>query len=397
MLYHKIFSQSALAKAIATLYSSICTSRIAHLNLSPTLSFSLQIPIPTSTAILPSITSPQVPGLWLTTANSLALDDDIDSNNVRIASHFTLLLLADLSTILSEVAATSSPLTAPLTHFLHAIIPTKSFLQISQSSSIPIRDIQFLASHLVYWRRARAIPPLHQRDTYIVSPNANIRKLTSASSTFAKAFPTLPSLPKILTLLSSIPKPFSTLIPSKDHKAAYLEILAWLLRFGWVTQLRTFAWIRVPPYIRSIVAQDDEQSSQPDEPAKTTTAPLQTPFMNNDTLRINEAHLPPSPTSSVRTTILVPSTAPENNAASLLPHPNLASGLSSRYLSAISSHIGKAHGEDTKVAWDKCIKYFDGQHAIEIIAAREGWKRKKAAEFITVWEEMGLLVKGRHW
>ena len=346
--------------------------------------------------MLPSITSPQVPGLWLTTANSLALDDDIDNNNVRIASHFTLLLLADLSVILSEVAATSSPLTAPLTHFLHATIPTKSFLQISQSSSIPLRDIQFLASHLVYWRRARAVPPLHQRDTYIVSPNANIRKVMSQSSTFARAFPTLPSLPKILTLLSSTPKPFSTLIPSKDHKAAYLEILAWLLRFGWVTQLRTFAWIRVPPHIRDIVAQDDKQNFQQDGSGKTTGF-LETPIAKEGMNKTSKAHLPPSPTSSIRTTIPIPSPALENQAASLLPHPNLASGLSSRYLSAISSHIGKIQGQDTQAAWDKCVKYFDGQHAIEIIAAREGWKRKRAAELITVWGEMGLLVKGRHW
>ncbi len=116
--------------------------------------------------------------------------------------------------------------------------------------NISLRRIQVLSRHLIYWRRARAIPPLHQRDTYIVSPNADLRELPTAAVAYAARFPSLPSLPKMLALLSGHPRAFSTLIPSKDHREAYLDILAWLMKGGWVTQLRVFAWVRVPRAIR---------------------------------------------------------------------------------------------------------------------------------------------------
>ena len=183
-------------------------------------------------------------------------DDDVHGNGPQLAAHFTLLLLSDLHSILADINTTASPITGPLTRYLRVTTSNKSFLQISQSSGIPLADIQFLASHLIYWRRARAIPPLHQRDVYIVSPNADMRNLAAASQRFAKIFPALPPLSKILNMLSFTPRPYSTLIPSKDHKPTYMEILAWLMRGGWVTQLRTFAWVRVPAHIKEAVAKE---------------------------------------------------------------------------------------------------------------------------------------------
>lgn len=376
-----MLSQSSLAKAISTLFHSISDSKIAHINLTPTLSLSLQIPIPTSTRILPSPIAPQLPGLWLTTASSLPTDDDIDTTTSPLASHFTLLLLADLSTILTDVNATASPLTEPLTHYLRVSKPTKSFLQISQTSGIALRDIQFLASHLVYWRRARAIPPLSQRDTYIVSPNADMQKLSSATASFGKRFPTLPPLPRTLNMLSYVPRAYSTMIPSKEHKEAYMEILAWLLRDGWVTQLRTFAWIRVPGHIRERVLAETtkvEESVKSDPTSILTTSPLPSP---------------PSPTSSYKnTTIITPPFKP-----SLIPNPGDASGLQSRYLTAISSFILDKQGSERQSAWEKCGRYFDGRHALETIAVREGWKRKTVADLMAGWEELGILLRARHW
>ncbi|GME23038.1 Nitrogen permease regulator 3 [Neofusicoccum parvum] len=59
----------------------------------------------------------------------------------------------------------------------------------------------------------------------------------------------------MLSLLSNqSPRTYGTIIPSKDHRTAYMDILAWLMRGGWVTQLRTFAWIRVSPEVQAEVA-----------------------------------------------------------------------------------------------------------------------------------------------
>lgn len=399
-LYHRYQSRSPLAKAISILYNSISASRIAHINLTQSSSVSFQIPIPTSLSVLPGPLSPQLPGLWLTTATSLPADDDVNMTSSRLASQYTLLLLSDLSTILSEINDTSSPLSAPLTHYLQVSRHTKSFLQISQSSGIPLPDIQFLASHLIYWRKARAIPPLHQRDTYIVSPNADMSKLVSAASKFAKIFPALPSLPKILNLLST-PRAYSTLIPSKDHKEAYMDILAWLLRDGWVTQLRTFMWVRVPPHIKAMVENQDDAE-------RSLEYSIELPFRRAEDDKDPKSTLavppPPSPTSSttsVHTTI--PFRGSQETPPSSLPRPSLiqnprqASGIWSRYLSAISIHILKTQGVEGQKAWNKCLKYFDGKHALETIAPQEGWKRKTTAAFIAGWEAEGVLLTGKHW
>ncbi|KAL8720578.1 MAG: hypothetical protein Q9181_007889 [Wetmoreana brouardii] len=375
----------------------------ALINLTPSSSLSFQTPVPTSISILPGPLSPQMPGLWLTTATSLPADDDVNMTSSQLASHFTLLLLSDLPTILSDINNTASPLSEPLTHYLRASKPTKSFLQISQSSGIPLPDIQFLASHLIYWRKARAIPPLHQRDTYIVSPNADMSKLVSATSKFAKMFPALPSLPNILNLLST-PRAYSTLIPSKDHKEAFMEILAWLLRGGWVTQLRTFAWVRVPSHIKVIVESqgDPERSleSSIELPPKRTHSDKEIKM----TLAVPQQP-PSSPTSSTTSThTAIPSSSHDSSLPppplpppSLIQNPRQASGKASRYLSAISIHILKTQGVEVQKAWNQCLRYFDGKHALEMIAVQENWKRKMAAEFIASWEAEGLLVRGRHW
>ena len=410
-LYHEILSQSSLAKAIANLYNSITNLRIAHINLSSSLSLSLQIPIATSILTLPTPLSPQLPGLWLTTANSLPTDDETQTSGTQLGSHFTLLLLSDLHSILSDVNASTSPITDALTHYLRVSTPTKSFYQISQTSHIPLSHIQFLASHLIYWRRARAIPPLHQRDTYIVSPNADMRKLSSAASTFAKLFPALPSLPQILSTLSSRVRPYSSLIPSKDHKEAYMDILAWLMRGGWVTQLRTFAWVRVPSHIKAAVAKEDAANRSSRSPQESETEDSESVSGTNDSEYPSISYLDVpqsdsslnkspsrarSPSSSTHTTLHIPQTK-IHHLPSLIVNPSLASDLPSRHLSAISKHILDRQGAESHSAWTKCIKYFDGKHALETIPVREGWKRKKVKELVDGWVELGLLTRGRHW
>ena len=409
-MYHDILAASILARAMATLYTCISTSRIAHVTLSPDLSLSLQIPMPTSISILPSPLEPQLPGLWLTTAATLPADDDVQLSNTQMAAHFALLLLSDASTILADVKAMGSPLLGPLTHYLRASKPTKSFVQISQMSGIALPDIQFLASHLIHWRRARAIPPLNKRNTYITSPNADMGKLGSATPNFVKQFPTLPSLPKILSMLSFTPRPFHTLIPSPDHKEAYMEILAYLFQGGWVTQLRSFAWIRVPAHIRQLVDGDakaqqaEKRNNGEDGGSAERERSLDGESHDASSNRTStlEIPAPASPTLNAYSKSSMHAATPLNanasdSAPTIIPQPRLASSTNSRYLSAISKHVLKALGRESQEAWDRCVQYFDGEHAIGAIVVNEGWKRKKVADLLSVWEAEGLLVRGRHW
>ena len=404
-LYPDIVTQSSLARAIVSLYNNVSGLRIAQLNLTPSLSLSLQIPIATSISVLPTPISPQLPGLWLTTANSLPTDDEAQTAGTQLGSHFTLLLLSNLHSILADINAVESPIAEALTSYLRVSTSTKSFYQISQSSGIPLPDIQFLASHLIYWRRARAIPPLHQRDIYIVSPNADMRKLTAAASVFAKAFPALPSLPHIMSILSSRLRPYSSLIPSKDHKGAYMDVLAWLMRGGWVIQLRTFAWVRVPSLIKDSVVEQMVSSRENKLCESTTTdaSASENAAETNGSKNANKSHLKipqqrqrsTSPSSPIPVTV-TPSHA-SHHAPSILPNPNVASDLPSRHVLAISKFIMERHGKDSQAAWAKCLRYFDGKHALETIPIREGWKRKRAKELLDGWVELGVLVRGRHW
>lgn len=412
-LYHEVIKTSSLAKAITNTYDCISTSRIAHLTLSPTLSISLQIPTQSSISTLPSLLSPQQPGLWLTTAASLSLNDDSQLSQAQVAAHFGLLLLCDPRTIFADMKAIESPLLGPLTHYLRISKPTKSFLQISQISGIALTDIQFLASHLIHWRRALAIPPLNKRNTYIMSPNADVSKLASASASFAKKFPTLPSLPKILSMLSYTPRPFNTLIPSPHHKEAYLEILAYLFQGGWVTQLRSVAWIRVPAHVRQAVDREER------EPVQQKGEGAQAAGENAGSQRLDEdldhplsksnisleVPAPPSPTHSINsrssTHTAIPLSAveasPSKQPPLVIPQPRSASSLNTRYLSAVSRHVLQTHGSENQHEWDRCVKYFDGKHALGVIVINEGWKRRKVADLMNAWEKEGLLVRGRHW
>lgn len=388
-LYHELLSQSSLARCLANVYSSISSSQIAHVKLTNKLSISLQIPIPNSISTVPGPATQQLPGLWLTTSTSIPIDEDSHIGIEQLASHFGLLLLSDLHTILADIHSASSPLTAPLLHYLRVSKPTKSFAQISQSSGIAISDIQFLASHLIYWRRARAIPPLHQRDIYIVSPNADMSKLALATSTFAKQFPALPSLPRIMAILSSSPRPYSTLIPSRDHKEAYMDILAWLMRGGWVTQLRTFAWIRVPPHVSIDVHRQVESLKQRREAPDAS--------QKADSLAVPPVSASPTSSTHSSTVTTFPIGASFSPPSSMLVSGLNSGAVTSKHLSAISEHILEVQGEEAQNAWNECVKYFDGRHALETIAVREGWKRKRVAELIASWEGLELLRKVRHW
>ncbi|KAI9716449.1 MAG: hypothetical protein M1812_005344 [Candelaria pacifica] len=396
-LWTAILSKSALANAITKVFTAISASKIAHVAIGRS-DISLQIPQITSTPFLPSLTEPQMPGLWLTTANgvsSASANSPDDDSPHTLAKHFALLLLDDVDTILKDISSSggdSRDLSGPLAHYIRCSKPTLSSLQVSTLYSIPLPDIQFLASHLVYWRRARAIPPLHQRDTYIVSPNCDVHKLSAAIPAYAARFPTLPSLSKMLSLLSGTPKTYGSIIPSKDHRPAYLDILAWLLRGGWVTQLRAFAWVLVPTHIKEVVHAEvekeekskaengDDIPEQGEEPSVASGPPILSRGSSDslscqaskttpvDASADDNQHndpgppdrpptsaplLPPSPASSIlsnRTAIPIPSNpislpsetptkTPPPTTPSLILSPHRANSLESRYLDAISYYL----------------------------------------------------------
>lgn len=255
--WRKIISTSPLAKSIAIMFDTISHDKIAHIHFDATFNTSFQIPQADSTPYLPSALEPQMPGLWLTTSNVVLEDDE-----APMTQHAALLLLEDTETLIKDLGGESTGNAAAIAFYIRSLIPTKSLLKISKRHNILAHDMEYIASHLVYWRRARLIAPLSPRDTYIVSPNADMTVLAAAIVAYAQRFPTLPTLPKVLSMLSGTPRPFRNFIPTAEHREAYMEILAWLMRGGWVTQLRTFAWVRVTPEIKAQVAVEMEREER---------------------------------------------------------------------------------------------------------------------------------------
>ncbi|KAJ5587793.1 uncharacterized protein N7459_003558 [Penicillium hispanicum] len=422
-LYSDLINQSSLARAIYTVYTSISASKIASVSLSPDVSISLQIPPLTSTPYVAGPGEKSYPGLWLTTADSATPVDDTgtDENNAPhqvLAKHFALLLLDSEAAIIRDVEASGGTLAPALAHYIRCSKPTKSFAQISATSGIPLSTIQMLASHLVYWRRARAIPPIHQSDTYIVSPNCDLSKLEVATIAYQTAFPSLPSLPKMLSALSGTPRPYANFIPSKDHKETYFSILAWLLRGGWVTQLRTFARIKVTPEIKLAVetalrkeevdrylakgnssSLDDDDSSEEDDDANSSSSSSLASHGSDDNTPLPSRT---DPHAQLRTSHKLLDRSTALRLSSLIMSPHRASALESRWLDEIVARFpdpGPQQALETTSSdptpgdvqtmlqkyWPVFLKYFNGYDALEKIPVREGVKRK------LVWEVLARV------
>lgn len=443
-LWQHTLASSNLASAIASVYTAISASKIAHVYINDSIDLSLQLPMISETSVLPSLYEPHIPGLFLTTANTFDQDDTEGDSMTR---HFTLLFLDEKENIEreiekeidKEIMAEPTNANSNLLYFVQHCKPTLSFAQIASQAGLPIAEVQVLARHLIYWRRARAIPPINLRDYYIVSPNADMRKLSAQIPIYSRKFPTLPSLPKMLSSLSSRPRPFSSLIPSRDHRRAYLDILAWLLCHGWVTQLRTFGLLKIPKEIKLKVAKEQamlEQQKQQKQaaevsnqsngsatvPAQLQLKAAQNSLSNNNSIPVNshvavpgtQGQQPASiasvvssiPASQPAGTQSSPATAPgassqhpsfvfestlEDYEDSFILEPQQASSEESAWMEMIT----RDQPTDVTAVFDRMTRYLNGHNALERIPFKEGISRKECKRVVTAMEKYICLVK--HW
>lgn len=238
-------------------YDAVSRNKIAALQLDTpegTIAHSVQIPVPFHTPDLPY--SPggddgdETRGLWLTTANSF-VDDDGADDPAFLDKTFGLLLMDDEPRIMAELQSEPDDATASMMDFVRNCKPTLSFHQVAQQPTNVLTPAQMrrYTRHFIVWRRAMAVPPLHARDMYTVSPNCDTSRLPRAAAAWAREFPLAPPLPDFLAELSVAPRAYKTHCPSKAHRPLYMAMLAWLMRGGWVTQLCTFAYVVVWPEI----------------------------------------------------------------------------------------------------------------------------------------------------
>ncbi|KAG0649957.1 Nitrogen permease regulator 3 [Hyphodiscus hymeniophilus] len=430
-LWSHILVKSTLAGAIRDVFDSISKNKIAtvHIPTNPSLDLSLQIPVPSFLTSLPSATERAMPGLPVTTANPF-IDEEGNEDATHLNKHFALLLLQDEDKVIAELQSDNTELSEPLIECIRLSKPSLSFLQVAQTNSLELPSLLVLAQHLLYWRKAIAIPPLHGRDTYIVSPNCDSHQLPTASMAWKRAFPLAPSLPNFLANISAQPRPYKTFAPSKDHRATYLDMLGWLIRGGWVTQLRTFAWILVWPEIiyevkyqlkadalrkkKDGIRSENTSTENPDSTEESGSdkvkesdadTPLTTEQVAQNARLKRLADRAAEATKAeadefANMTVPVPTDHPSFNKAphlkSIAPYiivdPHKVGHEESLYIAALGKRF-----TDPKVkeCWFKFCKYFNGSQALEMIALREGMKRKETWGILMHFQEHIVVTK--HW
>jgi hypothetical protein len=214
----------------------------------------------------------------------------------------------------------------------------------------------------------------------------------------------------MLSTLSGTPRPYSNFIPSKDHKEAYFNILAWLLRGGWVTQLRTFARVKVTPEIKMAVEmalrkeevdrylakgssnsipvdKDDSDDEDDDDANSSSSSSLASHDSGEETPMPGRL----DPHTQLRMSHKFLDRSTPLRLSSFILSPHRASPLESRWLDEIVARFPDHPNTDQdelknspdndlqtvhKKYWPVFLKYFNGYDAVEKIPVRENLKRK---------------------
>jgi hypothetical protein len=193
------------------------------------------------------------------------------------------------------------------------------------------------------------------------------------------------------------------------------------MRGGWVTQLRTFALVRVDPEIKRAV-KEKELEEKEEATLKDAESEQQEGSEEHASARAKRPSMVSQPSSSGDTQKQNSATQLDDSMASLIMNPHRASPLESKYLELIGdtlltanySYLDLSEEEkaELKKYWPAFTKYFNGSDALEKIPVREGLKRKVVSDMLgrmglsaadaatgtgEVEEQGKILVGVRHW
>ncbi|QIX01477.1 hypothetical protein AMS68_006994 [Peltaster fructicola] len=306
-----ILHSSELAWALKVLYDASLIDEIANLTLHG-IDMSLQVSVPDPTLPL------QGPAL-----------------------RSALLLTEDKHSILRSLDA--HPEAAAMSFFITHLVPTKPLSKMASRLSLPPTAVLLLAEHLIRWRKARLIAPLHMFTAKVLSfaEFAENAKHSRGGS----------------------PIVYGSCLPSRVHRDTYMDILAWLVCQRLVIRLNTQGWLRValsdeqhtPVTLGTDVETTDDNSS--------TISDSGTAFYSDEKLR------------RIDRTVLI--LDPANT--------------SPRERSVILEIRHSLPDVEMRNLFTRLLKYLNGEHAIEDIAIMEGLKRSKIDECINRLDKLGVL------
>ncbi|KAF6066510.1 Nitrogen Permease regulator of amino acid transport activity 3 family protein [Candida albicans] len=372
--------KSSLSRVIRDCFEGISTSTIANLSINGKLR-SFQIPIKTEFHSLPDPSVPFLPASYLSSTVELLGDtsfinvgetsryghafnsvQDEENSAEKIIVYFALLLLDDPESIIKDMKTETD---STLAKFIRMIEPTESLLKLSaRNSKLDISQIKDFAFHLIYWRRARVILPLSSRSVYIVSPMAPITiKLYDDISFFNRRFPTLPSLPHFLKLLSPQsrkPQQFATVIPSKDHRDSDCKFIK----------------------DRTPIMPTDNTSKQVSD-SKDSDKPEDDEYASKPRLDGLHEHIDGTPIVTL-----------VQGDDTIILDPGRATTLERRWINKIIYEECKLSPELTAVFY-KLLKYMNGKNSLELLLLKENISRSELRKLLLSIEEH--IISVRHW
>jgi hypothetical protein len=385
-LYANILQESSLAQTIVQCFNSISTSNIANLQVQDKM-ISLQIPLRNQFKSLMPKTTPVIPGSYL---SSTIIDENSSEDEEQNIGFMALLLLDEPDSIITELKAEPG---SPLAKFIKSIHPTISLNKLAQRNNMDPLQLASFAKHLIYWRRARALVPLHLKSVFIVSPMAPLDNIRDRLKSFKQEFPPLPSLPSFLSLLSNTkPRPFVTIIPSRDHRDIYMDALAWLIRYGYVTQLLTFVWIKIPNRVKISVEEDLEREglTKKSKDSKFKMADISTDATGKDK---NGQRSHSSSSSQLKhfwngQEVIIEEEEEEDT---ILLEPERATAVERRWIGKVI----KGQPQELVVLFHKLVKYFNGKTPLEVMMVKENVSRHDVRRLLHGINDYVISVK--HW
>ena len=369
-LCSQMLENSELAWALKEVYEKISNGRVAGIRLSG-MDMSLQI-------------------------SSKANDSEREH---ELGQHSGLLLLEDKDSLLRDL---SHPDASPLAYFIREHTPTKSLQKQAIKLGIPVNDILYLAHHLIKWRKARAIPTLHPRNVYVVGPEAPLDRLEDYAVEYGRLFSALPSLLQVLKILSGRPLKYGMLIPSRDHRAPYMDILAYLVRCKFVVQLKTSGWLQAPTEPKKKTKDVEINKNRRPVSVASLLSPQLRP-VDDDTASVSSERTA-IPVSTVEAATKqsgkakrVEDQAEEHGNSQVIPriiaNPSAPPKEDAEGLQRI---IDSIEDEELCDRLPSLYRYFNGEAALEEIAAMEGLKRSRLETWLDQLQADGILMTFRH-
>ncbi|KAF9936082.1 Nitrogen permease regulator-like 3 [Mortierella alpina] len=317
--HEQVLSLSSLARAVRSIYDCISADKVCHVVLNDSIDISLQIPHLAPLARTGAYITRQIqsgvehdgPPASANNTNGCTMPGSqqalmtpmvgqyggiggmgymMDDYEIGIAYEYenfpvlypyhTLLLLEDPEEILKDIPLDANP---TLVKLVQILVPYQCLDELQYILDCSMAQIYRLASHLIYWRKAKLIDQIRVSNVYVVAPQAAINE--SLVPDFSQHFPTL-SLPNVLHELST-PKAYKAHIPGagkdKEVQTVYLEMLTYLLRKDLIVQLHTYILILVPEYIKLGCSIEDYEHMMNEDFSNSgaLTPTLESPTINN--------------------------------------------------------------------------------------------------------------------